>query len=167
MSVLHTDILRESPPSHSSLTTEVFQEDVHRTLRVIYRDGGVIEKTHDEIAHDIQQLRIHRENEVKLKKGLENQFSLLIDRLKKWCEDNSDILSMACCVPSVDYSKVYFFAIQNNNAYNQEFSQNLTRLEIEVEDSEQFYLVNMKVLELPKMDEEAVQKFVNNYTSSL
>ena len=162
-----------SPPipvlqaDHSVAVTEIFQEDIHRTLRVIYRDGDVIEQSAEEIAHAIQQLRIHKESEAKWKKGLESQFSSLLERLSEWCRVNSANLSMACCVPSKSYSTVHFFAVQNSNAYNQEFSQNLTRLEIEVEDSEQFCLISMKVLELPQMGEESVHKFIANYTSSL
>jgi hypothetical protein len=165
MPIIQTETFQEITSAISTNVTEIFQEDILKTLRFIYRDGGVIEETAEEVAHNVRQLHTYKETEVKLKKSLENQFTLLSKRLMEWCEVNSANLFTACWVPIK--SEVYFFAVQNSNAYSEEFSRNLTRLEIEVEDSEQFFLITMKVLELPKMDEKSVHEFVSNYTSGI
>ena len=151
--------------SRPVVPTEIYQEDVHKMLRILYRNGEVVEVTAEEIANDIKQLRIYKETEEKLKRSLETQLSSLSKRLVEWCEANSSNLFMACCVPVKNYKRLYFLAVQNSNAYNEEFSRNLTKLEIEIEDSEQFCHINMKVLELPKMDEKGIYEFVYNYTA--
>jgi len=140
--------------------------DTHQEIRIVYRDNRIIETTAKEIADEISGVRLREETETKLKKSLEIQYSALSARLRKWCHDNGEHLFFACQVPSKDYSEVHFFAVQNSNHYIEKFSRNLTRLEIEVEDSEKFSMISMKVLELAKMDEGAVQNFVSNYFSS-
>jgi len=150
------EALQETVSSNPLDVIEIHQEDIHRQCRIIYRNGDVIEKTSEEVADDVKKLCILREL----------QFSSLFKRLTEWCKVNPDNLLMACCERSEDYSKAYFFAVQNSNAYCKEFSRSLTRLEIEVEDSEKFNLINLKVFELPEMDEDTMQKFVANYTSN-
>ena len=151
------ELLQKMASSRPSNVIEIHQEDVHRQCRIIYRNGDVIEKTSEEVANEIKQLQLLRDI----------QFSLLVERLTEWCKSNPENLLMACFVPSSDHSRVYFFAVQTSNKYCHEFSRSLTRLEIEVEDSEQFNLINLKVLELPKMSEEDMHNFVVSYNSSL
>ena len=165
MTTTTIEVYQDTTSSSANLT-EIYQEDVHKTLRIIYRDGNVVEKTAEEIANDIHQLRIYKETEEKLKRSLEIQLSQLSKRLMEWCKVNSSNLFMACCVPVKNYSRIFFIVVQNSNAYNEEFSRNLTRLEIEVEDSEKFCHINMKVMELPMMSEADIYNFVHNYTSN-
>ena len=150
-------------------TAEVYQEDVHKIIRILYRDGSKIEETAEGVANIVKQSHIYRVALEKMRKTIETQLWELSNRILQWCNDNSEHLFCGIMAYSEEPRKncfdVHFFAIQNSNHYNDEFSRNLTRLEIEIEDSEQFSWIDMKVLELPKMDEEHIQKFVHNFTS--
>jgi hypothetical protein len=112
----------------------------------------------------IQQKKTELKQKIN-KKSLERQLSALFELLKEWSDVNSANLTMAMAHWVPQTSRVYFFAVQNTNTYDREFSQNLTQLEMDVEDSEQFDLVSMKVLELPKMSADVVCRVISNYTS--
>jgi len=149
---------------------DVYEEDGCTVIvRIFFRDGAVVEMTADELADDVRQQRIYKESVEKVQKSLESQFLALSKILEEWRQDNAEHL-FRCVVayPEVqqDCSEVYFFAVQNSNEYNEKFSRNLTQLELNIENSEQFNRVNLKVLELPKMDMEQVKEFVNNYISN-
>ena len=146
---------------------EIYQEDGDRVLRILYNDGDVVETTSGDIAGVIRRLHIHQENEEKLRKTFETQLTQLINRLTAWCHANTNNLSMACWVPQNNHSVIHFLVVQADNAYSREFSRSLTQLEIEIEDSEQFSLFIVKVMELPYMDKDSVGRFVQNYTSNI
>ena len=161
-----TDQIKSHP---TEVVTEIYQEDIHRLLRFMYRDDSVIEESVETIAQYVKQLHIFNELKQKQQNSLMAQLSELIKRLVTWCQANAEQLSMPYLAwPERQESanfEVYFFAVQNSNQYNEEFSRNLTRLEIEIEDSMQFSSVDLRVMELPKMNEKDVCEFAQIYTS--
>jgi len=162
---------RKATISKEADVKEVYEVDGGKVMvRILFRDGDVIEMTANELADDVRQQRIYRESIAKVQKSLDTQFIALSKLVENWRRSNSENL-LRCVIAYSDTqcqncSVVYFFAVQNSNEYNEKFSRSLTQLELDVENSEQFNMVNMKVLELPKMDLEQVKEFVNNYISS-
>ena len=112
-------------------------------IRVIYRDGKIV----------VSELR-----------NFASFYTLpLVHRCAEWCVGNREHLLMACYTLSDDCSAVGFFAVQDSNQYNEVFSRSLTRLQMEVEDSEGYANMRLVVMELPKMDEASLREFASNY----
>lgn len=151
--------------------SEIHQEYPHKKVQIIYRDGSKIEQSEEEVADAVRQSHVYKMSLDKMQKTIETQLYELSSRLQAWCNANAEHLSYGIVayggVSRKNCFDVHFFAVQNSNTYSDEFSENLSQLEIEVEDSEQFSFVDMKVLELPNMDEERIRKFVNNFITSL
>jgi len=128
----------------------------------------MVELTEGGVADDVRHMRVYKKSTVGIQKSLESQFLALSKMLEEWRLDNAEHL-LRCVVAYTetrDCPVVYFFAVQNSNKYNMQFSRNLTLLEIKVEDSEHFDRVNLKVMELPKTDTDDVKKFAVNYACS-
>ena len=166
MSITDVEPIRGSVANEPLGDIEIHQEDDNRVLRILYYNGDVAETPPRDIADVIKRLHINRENEAKLRKNIETQLTRLIDRLAAWCHANAHHISMAVWVPQDNYSVIHFLVVQTDNVYNEGFSRNLTRLEIEIEDSEPFSHFIVKVMELPYMDEGSLDRFVQNYTSN-
>ena len=167
MSITDVETIQKSVANKPLGDIEIHQEDDNRVLRILYYNGDVAETTPRDIADVIKRLHINRANEAKLRKNFETQLTRLIERLTAWCHANTQHISMAVWVPQDNYSVIHFLVVQNDNVYNEEFSRNLTRLEIEIEDSEPFSHFIVKVMELPHMDEGSIDQFVQNYASNI
>jgi hypothetical protein len=79
---------------------------------------------------------------------LKQQLSELCTRLKEWCVENQSELNAAYIIPR--HEGFLFLVVQKDNRYNTTFSRNLTLLENEIEESDNFSLIKFKVFEMPK-----------------
>jgi hypothetical protein len=170
MSTAEIETARESTNYFTGLSPiDLYEEDGARKLRFIFRNGEVVDESAETVAHYIKQLHTLRGSKEKQKESIAHQIALLSERLTQWCRDNSAHLFMPYLalsdVKDASNLEVYFFAVQNSNEHNEDFSRNLTRLEMEIEDSTLFSTIDLKVMELPKMDEDAVRKFMQDYTT--
>ena len=121
-------------------------------IQFTYRNGEAIGKTDEAIAHYAEQTHGLKKNK-RQRKSIEGQLTSLLVRVVEWSKDNSahifvSYLTLADSGQSANL-EVHFFAVQNDNVYDAEFSRSLTRLEIEIENSTQFSLIRLKVMELP------------------
>jgi predicted O-linked N-acetylglucosamine transferase (SPINDLY family) len=140
---------------------KVYEEDLHKTYSVIYRDGMVIERTAEELAQATRTLITTREQTEKRRESLQQQLLKLYTTLKTWSQENQSELSATYIVPRHEVIGGFLFlAVQKDNKYNAEFSRNLTLLENEIEESNNFNLISLKVFEMPKISEETIQSFL-------
>jgi hypothetical protein len=147
--------------SNIDIKNQVYEEDLHKIYSVIYRDGVVIERTSEALASAVRELTVAREQSEKRNELLKRQLLKLYANLEKWCQENQSELSAAYIIPRHEIIGGFLFlAVQKDNKYSNTFSRNLTLLENNIEESDDFSLINLKVFEMPKISEKTIQSFL-------
>jgi len=143
------------------LTSHIYEEDVHKKYTILFRDGSVIS---DRTAEDVARAVRYTENAVlqneKLRSHLLGQVQKLDERLQNWCQEHSSEISTACLVPSVIQGKLWFAVMKRDRCYSEDFADNLSQLEIDIEDSENFDSIMFCVMDFPNMPRDQFERAI-------
>jgi len=88
------------------------------------------------------------------------QVQQLEERLQDWCQEHASEISMACLVPSMIQNKLWFVVMKKDRCYSQDFARELTKLEIDIEDSESFDSIELCVMDFPNMPENQFEQAI-------
>ena len=91
--------------------------------------------------------------------AFKDQFDLLLDRLAQWISERQEKLSRAY-LTTRDAGLLFLVALEGGEL-DQEIEDDLTALDVDIANDDDYSLVSLSVLAIPSVDDESIQAFLS------